>query len=188
MIRKEEILNSAETLARSRGIDGFSYADIERVVGIRKASIHHHFPSKANLSLAILQRYRERFAANLGDIAAKHSRASDRLIAYLDLYRDALSGGNTVCLCVAFSLGVESLSSEVLVELNAFNAESIGWLTSLFALACNDNSISGVNDPRKEAFASLSLANGAQLISRAANDVSQFEIAIAGLLSRCVEI
>ena len=42
-----------------------SYADLAEVVGIRKASIHHHFPTKTDLAIALLRSYEERYGAAL---------------------------------------------------------------------------------------------------------------------------
>ena len=55
----DEILASALTLIMSGGYNGFSYADIAGVVGIRKASIHHHFPSKVDLVRTLVKQYRK---------------------------------------------------------------------------------------------------------------------------------
>ncbi|HIE19064.1 TPA: TetR/AcrR family transcriptional regulator, partial [Candidatus Bathyarchaeota archaeon] len=35
------------------GYGGFSYSDLSKALGITKASIHHHFPSKEELGLAV---------------------------------------------------------------------------------------------------------------------------------------
>ena len=43
------ILDIAERLVQRRGFNGFSYADIAAELGITKASLHYHFPSKAEL-------------------------------------------------------------------------------------------------------------------------------------------
>lgn len=184
MDRKEHILDSAETLVRTRGFDGFSYADIEKDVGIRKASIHHHYSNKAALSLALVQRYSSRFMDTLTSIRLENTKASDQLSSYLDAYFDALSGGSTTCLCVALSAGRDSLSPPVLKELNQFNNDSIDWLEHLFILANKDGSIINVVDPRMEATATLALAEGAQLIARAAKDTTRFKAAVAGLRAR----
>jgi len=46
----EEILNVADALRVQHGYSGFSCcADISDAVGIRKASIHYHFQTKAGL-------------------------------------------------------------------------------------------------------------------------------------------
>ncbi|EJP4955223.1 TetR/AcrR family transcriptional regulator, partial [Escherichia coli] len=42
----DKILRQTDTLIQQSGFLGFSYADLAEVIGIRKASIHHHFPGK----------------------------------------------------------------------------------------------------------------------------------------------
>ena len=55
---RERILDEAERLMGARGYSGFSYQDISRPLGIRNAAIHYHFPAKADLGLAVIERYR----------------------------------------------------------------------------------------------------------------------------------
>ena len=184
MDRKQSILDSAEALARGRGFDAFSYADIEADVGIRKASIHHHYASKSALALALIQRYSTRFFAGLAAVDAKSGTAGARLSAYLAIYRRALSGGRSLCPCVAFSAGRDSLSAPVLDELNGFHDRSIDWLEGVFAQAKKDRSIKLAAEPRSEAVAALALVEGAQLIARAAQDATRFDAAVAGLRTR----
>lgn len=184
MDTRTALLNSAETLARSKGFDAFSYADLAEKVGVRKASIHHHFPTKADLGLELISRYREVFLVALGKIAARDVTASVKLNAYLALYRSALKGGTQVCLCVAFSAGRDSFDKGVLAELNAFHSESLTWLAAMFQEGRDDMSISGIEDPLSEARACLALVEGAQLMARAAKDISRFDEAVSLLRNR----
>ena len=62
---RDRILDSAQALAQTRGFNAFSYADIAGELGIRKASIHHHFPSKFDLEAELLSRYRLSFDLSL---------------------------------------------------------------------------------------------------------------------------
>ena len=55
----DDILAAARRFIVAGGYNGFSYADIAEVVGIRKASIHHHFPSKVDLVQTLVRRYLE---------------------------------------------------------------------------------------------------------------------------------
>ena len=64
-----QILDLAETLIQTRGYSAFSYQDIADSLGIRKASIHYHFPSKADLGVAVVDRYMARFDGALTAIA-----------------------------------------------------------------------------------------------------------------------
>jgi len=65
----DDILACARSLIVAGGYNGFSYADIAEVVGIRKPSIHHHFPSRADLVKTHVIRYREAAAAGIADLA-----------------------------------------------------------------------------------------------------------------------
>ena len=58
---RDELLRHAENLVRRRGYSGFSYADVSERVGIRKASIHYHFPTKEIMVSTVLDSYRQRY-------------------------------------------------------------------------------------------------------------------------------
>src|ERR1700729_1705597 len=82
------ILDVAERLVQVRGFNGFSYADIAEELAITKASLHHHFPSKAGLGEALIVRYTERFTDALDAIDAEAQAAPAKLDAYAGLYVD----------------------------------------------------------------------------------------------------
>ena len=184
MDTRTALLNSAESAVRQRGFDGFSFADMARDVGIRKASIHHHFPTKADLALQLIDRYAAQFDAALSEIDASNTTAADKLRAYHGVYRDALTGGSQLCLCVAFSASRGSLADPVLERLNQFHGHSADWLQRVFDSAAQDSSVSSLTDAHAEARATLALMEGAQLIARAAASIRPFDLATAAFLSR----
>ena len=55
----DRILDTTERLIQTRGFNAISYQDISDAVGIKKASIHHHFPTKFGLGTAVIERYRQ---------------------------------------------------------------------------------------------------------------------------------
>ncbi len=184
MNTRTALLDSAERAARQRGYDAFSYADLAREVGIRKASIHHHFPVKADLAFGLIERYAARFFETLDKIDGTHTNAAEKLSAYVAEYRNALADGTQLCLCVAMSAGRESLAEPVLAELNRFHESSVTWLSSVFEKSLDDQSVSGVSDPAAEARATLALMEGAQLVARAAKNLSLFDAATAAFSAR----
>ncbi len=184
MDTKKALLDSAEHAISTRGYDGFSYADLAVDVGIRKASIHHHFPTKADLALALIARYSSNFVSKLDHLCAVHPTGGERLKAYVLACRDALDGGKKLCLCVAFCTGRDGLSPEVLAVLDRFHLTVTAWLGDVFAAGKADDTIADVRDYDSEAHACLAQMEGAQLIARAATDVERFDSAVARLLDR----
>ena len=52
----EQILDTMQDLIQVRGFNAVSYQDIADRIGIRKASIHYHFPTKFALGAAVIER------------------------------------------------------------------------------------------------------------------------------------
>lgn len=184
MDTKSAILESAEFAVRARGYDGFSYADLAEAVGIRKASIHYHFPAKADLVVALIERYSQMVFMQLEQLSALYPVAGDQLKAVIATYREAIDGGNKLCLCVALCSDRDSLNPAVMSLVDAFRTSVAGSLRAVFALGQADGSINGVNDPEIEALACLAQLEGAQLAARAARDPARFDAAVASLLLR----
>ncbi|WP_425081912.1 TetR/AcrR family transcriptional regulator [Ruegeria arenilitoris] len=182
---KTALLDVAEHAARARGFDGFSYADLADAVGIRKASIHYHFPTKAALSAALMDRYHSTFEAECRKAEAAHDTASQRLLALIGLYRNALNDGKTLCLCVSLISSLESLSDEVIEKIKAFRAMVIKQIEAIFELGLQDKSITGVTNPAAEARATLAVLEGGLLTARAEQDVQAFDAVVDVLKSRC---
>ena len=95
----DEILRSARSLIVAGGYNGFSYADIAEVVGIRKASIHHHFPTKVDLVRTLLERYGAELDAGLEAFAAQFPDPMDQLQAYIGYWNSCI-GDPTTAFCV----------------------------------------------------------------------------------------
>ena len=176
------LLSEAERLVRTRGFDAMSFADLATAADIRKASVHYHFPTKADLAAKMIARYRAEVEAELEAIAGNSTTSSSRAHAFLQLYSDALQQGEAVCLCVAMSAGKNSFDANTLAELGRFQDMTIQWLTSMFAI--NDGTIAHVQDPTEEAQALFALVEGAQLVARSHSDVSKFTQATALFAAR----
>ncbi|EEE35581.1 transcriptional regulator, TetR family [Rhodobacteraceae bacterium KLH11] len=182
---KTALLDVAEHTARARGFDGFSYADLAEAVGIRKASIHYHFPTKAALSAALMDRYHKTLEVACDRIEDQFHTGAEQLLALIALYRDALNDGKTLCLCVALISSRESLSDDVVAKIRTFRAMMVKKLETVFELGLRDQSILAVTNPASEARAALALLEGAHLAARAEEDVTTFDNALSILISRC---
>jgi TetR/AcrR family transcriptional regulator, transcriptional repressor for nem operon len=113
----ERIMDVAHQLLAERGFSAFSYADIAAAIQIRKPSIHHHFPTKTALVVAVLERHRHRMQAAHAGLDKHISSSLDRLQKYID-YWEVCIRTMTEPFCIAALLGAElpSLPEEVQAE------------------------------------------------------------------------
>src|SRR5690349_438530 len=83
----DKVLDVAQSLIIAGGYNGFSYSDISAAIGIRKASIHHHFPTKAELVAVLVGRYRRQAEAGLKSLEEQFPNPVERLQFYLNYWR-----------------------------------------------------------------------------------------------------
>ena len=79
----DRIVAAGRQLIMRRGYSGFSYADVAEAINIRKASIHHHFPAKTDLVIAVLNEWQEAFDADVASLQASGADAIAQLRAYI---------------------------------------------------------------------------------------------------------
>jgi len=182
----ETLLDIGELAICSRGYAGFSYADIADKAGIKKASIHHHFPTKLDFGLAVLDRYGDRVANRLQAIDSHCRTGAQAMFEIIQMYRDALGGGSRTCLCVALASDAQLVNEEIREVLARANRYVIDWLEQVLLRGRRDRSISVGGDPALDAISLLAQLQGAQLVARAAGDPVVFDKAVSNLTSRLV--
>jgi len=80
-LRRDEILEEATRLFAERGYEGASMADLAERVGLRKASLFHHFASKDMLYAAVLDRIFAPLGEAVGRAVATEGSYAERLDA-----------------------------------------------------------------------------------------------------------
>ena len=165
----QQILDVAQDLVRCRGYSAFSYADISKQVGIRKASIHYHFPAKEELGKKLVQRYRNAFQQKLKGVKQSESDPRKQLQQFVELYRDGLSECQ-MCLCGMLSAEIEVLPDSVQQQVRAFLSETQVWLTGVLAAGEAAGCLQLRISPEVEASLLLATVQGAQLMARTAED------------------
>ena len=95
---KRTILNLAEALLQDKGFNGFSYAHISKELGVKNAAIHYHFPTKEDLSIAVIQRYRDRFKLWINNSRVEDLSPEQKLDWFFNIYTDMRADKGKVCL------------------------------------------------------------------------------------------
>lgn len=78
-LRRDEILDEATRLFAERGYEGTSMADLAERVGLRKASLFHHFASKETLYAAVLERLVQAVGAAMMKAVVQTGSFTERL-------------------------------------------------------------------------------------------------------------
>ena len=183
---RSRILDTAQRLAQQRGFNAFSYADVATEVGVRKASIHHHFPSKDDLELALVQRYSQGFDQQLVRIdqqcAASAASAADRLREYGLLYRATLQAG-AVCLCGMMASDIAALPELLRAPLRAFFLRQAQWLAQVLEAGRQSGEFVFFGPPMRRAHALLATLQGGLIVAHATRDLGLFDALLDDVLT-----
>jgi TetR/AcrR family transcriptional repressor of nem operon len=170
----EQILDLAETLIQTRGYSAFSYQDIADNLGIRKASIHYHFPSKTDLGVAVVDRYVARFGAALAAIAEDQSQSS---MAMLDFYAEPYVAyaetPDRVCLSAALAGEILALPPELRSRVDCFFRTHQTWLTGILKRGAARGEFKLAAPAAKVGRFIFGALQGALLVKRTTGDVTQ---------------
>ena len=177
------ILDIAERLVQTRGFNGFSYADIAGDLGITKAALHYHFPGKAELGGALIERYAERFRERLAEIDEEGADTPAKLQAYADIYAGVLRE-QRMCLCGMLAAEYETLPAPMREAILGFFDESETWLARVLEEGSEAGSLRLPGRADEEARAIVDGLEGALLVARPFGDVGRFEATAARLLGR----
>ena len=177
----QRILDVAEELVQVRGFNAFSYADVAGELGITKAGLHYHYPSKAELGQALVARYASRFAQALAAIDERRLQAPDKLAAYTELYAEVFRG-ERMCLCGMLAADYQTLPPQVKELVLAFFDESEGWLASVLEQGSAEGTLSFDGPVRETAQALIGGLEGAMLLARPYGDLDRFSGSVARLL------
>jgi len=178
----ERILEVAERLVQTRGFNGISYADIAIELGVTKASLHYHFPTKADLGMRLISRYEETFAQALAAIDARHADAKKKLREYARIYETVLRQ-DRMCLCGMLAAEHATLPPEMRARLSAFFDLNEAWLVNVLEAGREAKSLSFEGPASAKARMLVGSLEGAMLLARSYGQVARFTQVATQLLS-----
>ncbi|RYF05434.1 MAG: TetR/AcrR family transcriptional regulator [Oxalobacteraceae bacterium] len=175
MSTSEAILVAARDSMQANGFGGLNFRDLAADVGIKAASIYHHFPSKADLAAAVAKRYWEDAVARLDDVLTTASDPAEALHRYPGVFRQSLERQNRLCLGSFMSAEYDGLPAPVINEVHTFAEVNMVWLAKRLV----DAGIVGPAESEDRARAIFAAVSGAQLMARSRSDIVLFDTLIA---------
>ncbi|MBW4507572.1 MAG: TetR/AcrR family transcriptional regulator [Scytonematopsis contorta HA4267-MV1] len=181
---KTLILDVAQDLIQRLGVNGMSYKDISESVGIRKSSIHTHFPKKDDLLAALLDRYSDCFVRIVDGIIASSDAAEVKLRRYCGLFEATLSSGDQdkACLCAMLGAELATLNHPLVERVRSFYQANEERLVILLNIGLKDGSFQFAGDTQTMASLIFGLLEGGMLLARAGGGSDQFHRVIEQLM------
>ncbi|CAG0976848.1 HTH-type transcriptional repressor NemR [Phycisphaerales bacterium] len=182
---REALLNAARELAQTRGYNAFSFRDLSDLIGVKTASIHYHFPTKADLGRELVIRYREQLAELTRQIDARTSDPGERLDRFIAILRTGLKKGTRMCLGGMFGAEYSTLPGPVQSEVRTFFEGCESWLVNVLAAGRESGRFRFEGNPEQAAQALFASLEGAMMTARAFHDESRF-VTAADLATRAL--
>jgi TetR/AcrR family transcriptional repressor of nem operon len=176
---KEAILLAARQKAQAHGFNGLNFRDIAEEVGIKAASVYHHFQSKADLGAAVAQRYWQDTAAQMEAISEQVQDPLERLRRFPEFFRKSLANENRLCLGSFMSAEYDDLPDAVKREVQAFADVNVAWL----AKNLTEARLVSEADSTARARTIFAAVAGAQLMARSRSDIALFDTLMDGYRS-----
>jgi AcrR family transcriptional regulator len=182
MTTREKLIETATALFAARGYNATGMADILAAAGVHRGSLYHAFPTKQDLLLAVLERYRSGIEERL--IAPAWAGIEDpieRVFALLGRYRQFLieTGGRFGCPIGSLALELHEADGDVRAMLQANFEAWIGHVEQCFVDA-GDRLPSGI-DRRALALFTLTTMEGGVMLARTERGLDPFDTAVAQL-------
>lgn len=131
MTTSEQIMHTATVLLQKHGFNAISYNDISKLIGIKTASIHYHYPSKYDLGKSIMEQYRLMHQAALKKIDAGSDSPLKKLQDFADLFCCTMDKDYRMCPCGMLSTDISTLPDSIKVEVRGFYIDSETWLAAI---------------------------------------------------------
>ncbi len=125
------ILDTGEELLLTRSFSAFSYSNIAGALGVKNAAIHYHFPSKTDLGVAIIQRYRRRFKRWTEQQEILSADPWQKMEWYFDLTVRYYDQNQRICPTGVLSAEFLVLPEEMQVETRLFVEDLLAWCTRI---------------------------------------------------------
>jgi len=169
----QRVLDIAERLMQVRGYNGFSYADIAEAMRLTKASLHYHFPSKAELGRRLMERYTANFLAALSRIDTTGTDAREKLSRYVSIYADVLAN-KRMCLCGMLAAEYATLPKSLKAEVTRFFDANEAWLAGVLEQGQRSKSLKFNGTATEIARTITASLEGAMMVARTYDDLERF--------------
>jgi TetR/AcrR family transcriptional repressor of nem operon len=163
---KKEILKSATRFLRRQSYNSFSYNDIAEEVGIKKPSIHYHFPTKDILGVEAVKYYKELIIKYITKLENHTEKPLEKLDSFFEFFRTGIEK-DYLCPGVVLSVEFNTLNTEMKEILQSLFNYYTTWLAEVLEQGREQGDLEFEEDSLEKAFFVASATEGAMVLARA---------------------
>jgi TetR/AcrR family transcriptional repressor of nem operon len=179
---RARIVDLVEALIMERGFNAISYGDVAEQIGIRRASVHYYFPTKADLGLAVIARYIAKLEAAITPVERLPDAASGVAFEnFLGTFASVAASAKRVCLGGVLGVEFETLPPAMQAEVRRFYNTAQSWLSALLERGRVAGAFAFAGSGEEVARTIMSTLEGALIIGRALEEPKQVAMAIASV-------
>lgn len=180
---RQLILGKARELLLTHSYRGLNFQELADQVGIRKASLYHHFASKGAVGLAVVEDSHQRFRQWCEQ--RRSEPAARQLQAYLRMFRDQIGAGSKVCAIAATVSEWDCIEPALQDAVARFHRSQLDWLAGVVRQLPDSGNGAGRDVAAAEQWAALINAGcqGALINARLRADPTAFDAAVAPLIA-----
>jgi len=186
--RKAQILDVAQEFVQTRGFNAFSFGEVAERIGVKPAAIHYHFPTKFDLGVALMRRYRNRLHASLAKIDELQFSPRRKLERYFALFYATLRPDNRMCLCGMLATEMPTLNDAMRDEVRGFVEDNEIWLTRLLGEGRKSGTLDFDGSPAAAARIIYFTLQGGMISSRTFDDANRLSLTCRWLMDVSVPV
>lgn len=164
----QEIFKRLKAVFRKYGYEGATLSIISEAVGLKRASLYHHFPNgKQEMAQFVLDEIGKWVDENIVKICYGHLPLKERVEIVINNTNEMYESGNSACIWRVFSLGVSLSLFQKSIEKQI--SELINGIAKLFEDAGDNQTIA-----QKKATEFIITVQGRLVLVNAMNDTRYF--------------
>ena len=163
---RDQIIDKAFQLMLQRGLNGFSYADISKPLGIKNAAIHYHFPNKMDLIKALIEENQTTLRKSTAEFMAYGGPARPQLEGLFAYTLHQCKVGRPICMVGALAVDYDELPDDIKQANDKFMKDSSDWLTKVLKVGREQKEFAFEGEPRVKAMTILATIQGARQLAR----------------------
>lgn len=125
---KDRIVELGRDYMQKIGYQSFNYKQIALELNIKNASIHHYYPSKEDLGLAVIEKDRQDFIYLTQKL--KKAKPMDKLEALITSYEHYFAEGRKLCVISTFSTSFNEITERMQLAASQYAELVLSWIAA----------------------------------------------------------